>query len=144
MGTIGAMASVRVVTIVFLVLLANTCQCKSLEDRLEEGSEGRFEETKETERDSSVAIQEETERAFAEKERALVEEFEERLSQLSSQFEMRDAEMKERLEAEVSAAVRKEVRDVPHLIQCAYQNYLNTEDAHKFVTFDRFLSDYGN
>merc|ERR1711990_1255264 len=171
MGIVGIMASViEVVTLVCLILLAHTCQCNGPEDRLEE--------TTGTERDSSVTIQNEIERAFAKKEKVLVEAFEERLSQLSSQFELREAEMKESLEAEmkesleaevtemkvklkaeeaemkerlmteVAATVKKEVeqslRDVPDLIQCAYQSYIGESDTHKFVTFDRLITDYNS
>merc|ERR1712060_627613 len=133
MGTVGTMASqvIEVVTLVFLNLLAHhTCQCKDLEERLEET-------------------------AGIKRENARMEAFEDQLNQLSSQFEMRVAEMKEelaakqaemneRLEAEV-ATVRKEVdqlRDVPDLIQCAYQDYLGESDEHTFVTFDRLITDY--
>merc|ERR1711971_899229 len=157
MGTVGTMASI---TLVFLILMAHhTCQCK--------GSEDRFEET-----------------AGIERENARMEAFEDQMNQLSSQFEMREAEMRESLEAEMKewmaaqeaemketlaaemkeslaaeeaemnkklaaevAAVRKEVdhlQAVPALIQCAYQNYLGESGTHKFITFDRLISDYSN
>merc|ERR1711944_92589 len=71
---------------------------------------------------------------------------------LSSKFELREAEMKasisselkETLKTEVAAAVKKSRQDVPDLIQCAYQYYLDESDAQKFVTFDRLISDYNN
>ena len=114
--------------------------------------EERLDQTTGTGRENAFGIQNEIERAFEKKEKALFEAFEDQLSQLSSKFEMREAElkesleaeMKERLETEVAAAVRKEMRDGPNFIQCAHKQYLRESDTHKFVTFDRLISDYSN